>query len=451
MDDSSSIETETEKETREKARAYLDALPEYPNFALPNDKIDGLIPTAKIKSWLDLFQILQEPEFKKTKNDMIFRGHRIHHWQLASTLGRRFKGGAIPNEKSNALMEQFQLAMRGRGYDLGPLEEDEDIWAVGQHYGLNTPLLDWTRSPFVALFFAFTKYEDSETTALNPSRAIFCLNMTRIKEDLGTEVENLFFEPKDHRNSRLVNQSGLFSIAPGGDDNLVSFLVNALDEKDFIAASADVDVTESEIDPSASSEDFLEAANSFLFGVSDAQRAKDLSKYVFKLHIPNTIEDRKACLETLRQMNIHNGNLFPDPGGASQFCNDWLARLLEDEIVELAADAEAEEQKQVAEAITTASAPDVLGHIESLLNAYGEHSNLDLASVPMLSSEIKKAADTAMTIDWHVSDSKKGRVRLSIRKVLQGHGFGDLSLVEGKTLVGDVLEVFVKHAGVQNG
>lgn len=440
MDDRNPIETEAEKETREKARKYLEALSEYPNFSLPNDTIDGLIPTAKVNSWLDLFQILQEPEFKKTKNDMIFRGHRSHDWQLASTLGRCFKGGAIPNHKSNSLMEQFQLAMRGRGYDLGPLEEDEDIWAVGQHYGLNTPLLDWTRSPFVALFFAFMKFEDAERTALNPSRAIFCLNMTKVKEALGTEADNLFFEPKDHRNARLVNQSGLFSIAPGGDDNLVSFIVNALDEKEFIATSADVDVTESEIDPSGSSSDFL-------FGVSDSQRAKDLSEYVFKLHIPNTIEERKACLETLRQMNIHNGNLFPDPGGASQFCNDWLNRLLEDETIELAANAEAEAQKQVAEAIITASAPDVLGHIENLLNTYNEHSGLEISGVPKLSSEIKKAADSAMTIDWHVSDSKKGRVSLSIRKTLQGHGFTDTSLVEGKTLVGDILDVFIKHAG----
>ncbi len=447
MDDGEPIQTAAEKEAHEKARAYLDGLPEYPNFALPNDEIDGLVPTAKVKNWLDLFVILQGKEFKKTKNDMIFRGHRVHDWQLASTLGRCFKGGAIPNDKSNALMEQFQLAMRGRGYDLGPLEADEDVWAVGQHYGLNTPLLDWTRSPFVALFFAFMKFEDADATVFNPSRAIFCLNMTKVKEDLGAAAENLFFEPKDHRNSRLVNQSGLFSIAPGGDDNLVSFLLNALDERELLASSEESKTTEGEIDPSAKGEAYSEAASSKLFDVSDAQRAKDLSKYVFKLHVPNSIEDRKDCLETLRQMNIHAGNLFPDPGGASQFCNDWLDRLMEDERVETTEEIEAEEKKIVATAITTASAPDVLGHIEELLNAYSTHSDFDLAGVPMLSSEIKKAADGAMTLDWQVSDSKRGRVRLSIRKALEIHGFKDLSLVEGKTLVGDILEVFVKHAG----
>lgn len=430
MTDRPSIETAEEKRKRAEKRAYLDALPTHPEFVLPNDDIDGLLPSAKVQSWEELLKILQGPDFKKTKNDLVYRGHASHDWQLSSTLGRLFDGGDIPSDKRAKLLRQFKLSMRGRGYDLGPLQTEEEVWAVGQHHGLKTPLLDWTRSPFVALFFAFSKYENQTETENNPSRAIFCMNKTKLEEDLGEDfVDELFLEPEDHRNSRLVNQSGLFTIAPDGQDNLVSLIVNRLDDAELLGSVDETSIDDgttrfpaaADAAPSQTAVEGLDKPQ-ITFSVSDRKRAKLLARYIFKLHIPNSINDRKGCLEALRQMNIHHGNLFPDPGGASEFCNDWLERLLEDEKNEVTEEEKKQDDRKIAAALKTERKVDIADDVSALLSAF---LVLEADEKNDLAQDVGKAVRQASSMDWHKFLSKRVVVKRAVAQAL-ARGPGDI-------------------------
>lgn len=289
-----------------KSRPYYLSLPIWPEFAAPNNPVDGLLPTCRVLGWEHFVEVMRDPNQNRARHEIIYRGQRGYNWPLASTLTRQFADGRIRDEDRDALLMYFRLAMRGRGPDLTSME-DEDVWAYGQHVGLATPLLDWSKSPFVSLYFAFAE-PDSENTE-NHSRAIFCLDMTRLK----VALPELFIEPRSNDNARLVSQAGLFTLTPSGSENFESYIINALQENSAI----DFD----------GFEDLPTPENGFEFPANDI--ARKLAPYICKIHIPN--ERRLECLSMLRKMNIHHGSLFPDPFGAAQYCNDWLIRKIKED------------------------------------------------------------------------------------------------------------------------
>ena len=55
-----------------------------------------------------------------------------------------------------AYFEEFKRAASGlRGPNPAPLNDDQ-WWALGRHYGLISPLLDWSEKPYIAAFFALS-------------------------------------------------------------------------------------------------------------------------------------------------------------------------------------------------------------------------------------------------------------------------------------------------------
>jgi hypothetical protein len=179
--------------------------------------------------------------------------------------------------------------------------DENDWWALGQHHGLATPLLDWSNSPFVAAFFAFDGADADQTD----NRAIYALhqptvedlvadkitlekNTYKVRYDAGTlgmldtiagppspSPEIVFVRPLSDENSRLVSQRGLFT-------------------RNY-------------------SEETLEE------WVSKNHPEGDNTLTLIKHIIPNI--ERTKCLQLLNRMNINPLSLFPDLSGASQYCN----------------------------------------------------------------------------------------------------------------------------------
>lgn len=166
-------------------------------------------------SWRD-FLVRLDDFFEKsalTRLGWVFRGHADAGWALESTLARQ-AGRTIDAQSLDArLREQFQREAPRAGVNL-PGPEDLDSWnMVARHHGLPSPILDWTRSPYVALYFAAC---DRSHNGPNPptQMAVWALDLTRIAGDSDAgwhvvdEVSGLRW------NSRAVEQQAVFVRTP---------------------------------------------------------------------------------------------------------------------------------------------------------------------------------------------------------------------------------------------
>ena len=181
------------------------------------ERQDGAIWHFKTQTFGELRGLLED-EIKNTK-DYVFRGLGNTDWSLDSTLNRLIQRARLSGAKEGPLeqfveehFKLFKSEIRGRRGNNPPTLEDDELWALGQHYGLATPLLDWSRSPYIALFFALESMNENEE-----NRALWCLNEEEVERknlELSDEQQLKLIFPDTDENKRLLGQSGLFSKGP---------------------------------------------------------------------------------------------------------------------------------------------------------------------------------------------------------------------------------------------
>ena len=104
-------------------------------------------------------------------NNFYFRGHREESWRLQTTYQRLKPNVVSPDMMDlHEMVDYFIGTLLSAGKSL-PFDKHDlrGKLEFARHYGLPTPLLDWSISPYVAMFFAFngTRPEKAKRAVVN--------------------------------------------------------------------------------------------------------------------------------------------------------------------------------------------------------------------------------------------------------------------------------------------
>ncbi len=214
---------------------------------------------------------LVESRFRDDRSTtVIYRGHGAASFRLRPKVGR-----ALPPENTNSRVVNESLMLelfRRQSVDRVEVANinDWELLAIAQHHGLPTRLLDWTRSPLVALYFSVCKECESRDKDGHPRCEDGQILAWRCyKKDLSKPLpKNPLRIRKTIRyiprmvTSRLRAQSGVFT-------------VHSAPAEDFVPKGA-----------------------------------------LSRVRIP--YENRKVLKDSLFRLGVHEGVLFPDLDGLAR-------------------------------------------------------------------------------------------------------------------------------------
>lgn len=296
---------------------------------------------ASVREFGDLLNYLQSEDGHK---GWVFRGQSNSSWDLSPSLFRDCSN-ANPAGLAVRHLEKFKIYARGRVPNTDGWG-DERYWALGRHYGLKTPLLDWSASPFIALFFAFC-----DVTALDTDRALYALDASYVNRVFCQRIgENL--RRDDSLRESFEERYDLSAFNP--------------EEKNVILGRVIIDRYDSDLRMSDNEsrlfQDFISSSiNKFIRLLSPktgdnprllSQRgvftyqtsiepieriikssAVPPKQVLLKIVIPKEI--RRRILTFLNNMNINHLSLFPDLEGASTYCNEKLLEEVSADVTDL--------------------------------------------------------------------------------------------------------------------
>ena len=264
-----------------------------------------------ISNWEAFLQKVSEMD--SHPGEYVFRGQRDCSWGLKPSLARI--SPSFDGAKGNEITIYNVFSRRSpelfKWYIVEELTRQNSIlqwWAQIRHHGAPTRVLDWTRSPFVAAYFACESGEESG--------AVWCLNRTKFRNLCNSEKNQ-----KREFYRAFVTYLG--SNADIEDRNTMELILYG-ENLPPLVAFADTNLLSDRMERQ---QGLFSYSN--LPHIDHADGLGNHPGVLTKLVIPDGnrsgLKLKREFMHQLRLMNINGFSLFPDLDGIGRYCTE-LAR-----------------------------------------------------------------------------------------------------------------------------
>ena len=282
---------------------------DFSNLKMVKEYKEG-VETFYLDSWEqfynDLLHIMNQGEENiRIMKHYLWRGHRRDDCKLSSLFDRWYeKKVANRNEKHRkSLLKRRLEIFRAKLNEATGIQypEENNYWALAQHHGLYTPLLDWTEDPYIAAYFAFYKELNADQT------------LCRVIYGLSTKIQILLRKMKKKTKNKKTKK--VISEKVVQKERFIKIL-NRCDVGDSIMNKR-LECQIGRFTRALNGDDIETNVRRLLRKRPDI--TSDNKIILFKILIPN--QERNKALKWLKEKkDIYHTKLFPDNSGAVEAC-----------------------------------------------------------------------------------------------------------------------------------
>ena len=269
------------------------------------------VEKVEIESWEEFMSKVSQLDSRP--EEFVYRGQKDCSWSLRPSLARIWD--CFSNAKENEI-RTHDVFLRRSATLLSPniygeMTRHNNIflwWTQMRHHGAPTRILDWTRSPYIAAYFACESGEESG--------AVWCLNRTKFRNLCNSEKNQ-------NREFYRAFVTYLGSNADIEDRNTMESILYGENLPPLVAFAG----TNLLSDRMERQQGLFSYSN--LPHIDHADGLGNHPGVLTKLVIPDGnrsgLKLKREFMHQLRLMNINGFSLFPDLDGIGRYCTE-LAR-----------------------------------------------------------------------------------------------------------------------------